>query len=214
MPTWSVLDLSQWQALPLPGKMATHYQLDRQAPADQHGARLALRARSDDSASMVRTPVQIAGKDLGHLQFSWHVPALIDGADMATRNADDSPVRLVLAFEGDRSQFSAKDSALSELTRLVTGEEMPYATLMYVWCNKRPIGSVIHNARTDRIRKIVVESGPLGLKQWRHYLRDVRADYRAAFGQEPGALVGIGIMTDSDNTHSQATAWYGKISLN
>ena len=132
---------------------------------------------------------------------------------MATRHGDDSPVRLVLAFEGDRSRFSAKDSALSELSRLVTGEEMPYATLMYVWCNSRPPDSVIHNARTDRIRKIVVESGPHGLKQWRHYLRDVRADYLAAFGEEPGALVGIGIMTDSDNTHSQATAWYGKISL-
>jgi hypothetical protein len=25
--------------------------------------------------------------------------------------------------------------------------------------------------------------------------------------------VGIGIMTDSDNTHSQTQAWYGKISL-
>ncbi len=212
-PAWNVLDLSQWQALHLPGKTATDYQLDAQAPADQHGARLALRARADDSASMVRTPVHIAAKDLGRIRFSWHVPALIDAADMATRHGDDSPVRLVLAFEGDRSRFSAKDSALSELSRLVTGEEMPYATLMYVWCNKRPTDSVIHNARTDRIRKIVVESGPHGLKQWRHYLRDVRADYRAAFGEEPGALVGIGIMTDSDNTHSQATAWYGKISL-
>ena len=210
---WSVLDLSQWQALHLPGKTATDYQLNSQAPADPQGARLALRARAQDSASMVRTPVHIAAEDLGRIHFSWNVPALIDGADMATRHGDDSPVRLVLAFEGDRSQFSAKDSALNELTRLVTGEEMPYATLMYVWCNTRPTGTVIHNARTDRIRKIVVESGPQGLKQWRHYLRDIRADYRVAFGQEPGALVGIGIMTDSDNTHSQATAWYGKISL-
>ena len=212
-PAWSVRDLSQWQALLLPGKTATDYQLDHQAPVDTQGTRLALRARSDDSASMVRTPVHIAASDLGRIRFSWHVPALIEGADMATRHGDDSPVRLVLAFEGDRSRFSAKDSALSELSRLVTGEEMPYATLMYVWCNTRPPDSVIHNARTDRIRKIVVESGPQGLQQWRHYLRDVRADYLAAFGEEPGALVGIGIMTDSDNTHSQATAWYGKISL-
>jgi hypothetical protein len=28
----------------------------------------------------------------------------------------------------------------------------------------------------------------------------VRADYVKAFGEAPGALVGIGIMTDSDNT--------------
>ena len=90
---------------------------------------------------------------------------------------------------------------------------MPYATLMYVWCNKRPVGSIIHNARTDRIRKIVIESGPQGLRQWRNYERDIRADFEAAFGEAPGALVGIGIMTDSDNTQSQTQAWYGKISL-
>ena len=69
------------------------------------------------------------------------------------------------------------------------------------------------SARTDRIRKIVIESGPQGLKQWRNYERDIRADFEAAFGEAPGKLVGIGIMTDSDNTQSQTQAWYGKISL-
>ena len=141
------------------------------------------------------------------------VPALIAGADMGVRGLDDSPVRLILAFEGDRSQFSGKNSMLNELTRLVTGEEMPYATLMYVWCNQRPVGSVIQNPRTDRIRKIVVESGTQGLMQWRHYERDIRADFEHAFGEPPGALVAIGLMTDSDNTHSKTVAWYGPIGL-
>jgi hypothetical protein len=150
---------------------------------------------------------------LGQLGFSWMVPALIAGADMGVRGLDDSPVRLILAFEGDRNQFSGKNSMLNELARLVTGEEMPYATLMYVWCNQRPVGSVIQNPRTDRIRKIVVESGPQGLMQWRSYERNIRADFVHAFGEPPGALVAIGLMTDSDNTHSNAVAWYGPISL-
>jgi endonuclease III len=119
----------------------------------------------------------------------------------------------LLAFEGDRSRFSMKDSMLSELSQAITGEPMPYATLMYVWCNRRPVGSVVHNHRTDRIRQLVVESGSTGLQQWRDYERNIRADYEKVFGEAPGALVGIAVMTDSDNTKSTVLAHYGDISL-
>ncbi|RYF30590.1 MAG: DUF3047 domain-containing protein, partial [Comamonadaceae bacterium] len=82
-----------------------------------------------------------------------------------------------------------------------------------VWCNTRAAGTVIRSPRTDRIRKMVVESGPNKLNQWLDYERDVRADFERAFGEAPGALVGIAIMTDSDNTRSTARAWYGPIRM-
>lgn len=211
--TWSAQQQAAWQALPLPGKVATRYLLEEPALASAQGQRAALKADARSSASMLRTPVRVEADALGQLGFSWMVPALIAGADMGVRGIDDSPVRLILAFEGDRNQFSGKNSMLNELARLVTGEEMPYATLMYVWCNQRPVGSVIQNPRTDRIRKIVVESGPQGLMQWRNYERNIRADFEQAFGEPPGALVAIGLMTDSDNTHSNTVAWYGPIGL-
>jgi hypothetical protein len=91
---------------------------------------------------------------------------------------------------------------------------MPYATLMYVWCNQRPVGSVILNPRTDRIRKMVIETGGGRVGQWLSYERNIRADFEKAFGEPPGVLIGIGIMTDSDNTRSHAQAWYGAIHLN
>ena len=150
---------------------------------------------------------------LRSVRFSWKVPQLIADADLAQRDAADSPVRIILAFEGDRSRFSPRDAMLSELARAVTGEELPYATLMYVWCNQRPAGSVITSSRTDRIRKLVLESGSTHLNQWLDYERDIRADYKKVFGEEPGALVGIGIMTDTDNTRSFARAWYGPLRL-
>ena len=75
------------------------------------------------------------------------------------------------------------------------------------------MGSVIVNPRTDRVRKLVVESGIGKLKQWVDYERNIRADYQAAFGEEPGALVGIGTMSDSDNTRSTTKAWYGPVTL-
>ena len=210
---WTAHDQAAWHEVQFPAKSPTAYSLDSLAPPDGSGHRTALKADAKSSASMLRTPVRIEPDDLARVSFSWLVPALIDHADMAQRDFDDSPVRVVLAFEGDRSKFSPKNAMLNELARLVTGEEMPYATLMYVWCNQRPVDSVIHNPRTDRIRKIVVESGGQGLKQWRSYERDIRADFERAFGEPPGALVGIGLMTDTDNTHSNAIAWYGPIAL-
>jgi hypothetical protein len=46
------------------------------------------------------------------------------------------------------------------------------------------------------------------------YERDIKKDYQNAFGEPPGALIGVGLMTDSDNTQSHIHSWYGAIQLN
>lgn len=196
-----------WQHYPLPGKQATTFSVT------QIDGRDVVVASADASASMFRRPLRMEAGDLGEIRFSWMVPHLIERADMALRQADDSPVRVVLAFEGDRSKFSMKNAMLSELSLTITGEALPYATLMYVWCNTRPPGTVIINPRTDRVRKMVVESGAKGLSRWLNYNRNIRADFEKAFGEPPGALVGIGLMTDTDNTRTKTRAWYGPLNL-
>jgi hypothetical protein len=204
---WSPADQVKWEPVLFPGKSQTQYQ------TEMVGSRTTLVARANSSVSMLRKPLRIEPSQLGSIRFSWLLPQLIANADMGERGSDDSPLRLVLAFEGDRSTFSLKNAMLNELALTLTGEEMPYATLMYVWCNRRPVGSVMHNHRTDRIRQLVVESGDAGLQQWRDYERNIRADYEKVFGEAPGALVGIAVMTDSDNTKSTVLAYYGDISL-
>jgi hypothetical protein len=196
-----------WQHYKLPGKQASEFSYVRKDGRD------AMAVSASSSASMVRQKLRIEPAELASVSFSWKVPELIAQADMALREADDSPVRIVLAFEGDRRKFSAKNAMLSELARAMTGEDMPYATLMYVWCNTRAPGAVIVNPRSDRIRKLVVESGAGRLQQWIDYERNIRADYEKALGEAPGALVGIGIMTDSDNTRTDTRAWYGPVTL-
>jgi hypothetical protein len=160
---------------------------------------------------MLRQVLRIEPAQLGRVHFSWKVPELIAQADLGLRDRDDAPVRIVLAFDGDRSRFSPADAALSDLAHALTGEPLPYATLMYVWGNRREPGTVIRSPRTSRVRTLVVESGPHRLNRWLDYERDIRADFRHAFGEAPGALVGIAIMTDSDNTKSRAQAWYGLV---
>ena len=205
--TWQPEDQLKWESVKIPGKLATEYSLVRVNNLNK------LKANAQASASMLRQDLHIEPERLNALSFSWQIQKLIADADMSQRETEDSPVRLVLAFDGDRSQFSAKNAMLSELSHAVSGKPMPYATLMYVWCNKRPVNSVIHNPRTDRIRKIVIESGPQRVNQLISYERNIKADFEKAFGEAPGALIGIAIMTDTDNTRSHAQAWYGPISL-
>ena len=198
---------SRWQHLTFPGKTANQFaylQVD---------GRRAMGVRSGSAVSMLRKTVSIEPAQLAGLRFSWKVPGLIAGADLGLREKEDSPVRLVLAFDGDRSRMSQRDHMLSELARTLTGEEMPYATLMYVWSNHHVPGTVLKSSRTERIRKLVLESGPDRLNRWLDYERDIRADFVAAFGEEPGRLIAVGIMTDTDNTRSKTQAWYGPVVL-
>jgi hypothetical protein len=194
-----------WHLHLLPGKRPTHYKLD------QHEGRNVVLATSERAVSLFRKNERIEPDQLGALHFSWKVPQLISGADLAQRDKADSPARLVLAFDGDRSTFSMKNSMLSELSQALTGEPMPYATLMYVWSNTEPLNTVLKDPNTDRIRKLVVASGASQLNQWLYVERDVRADFMKAFGEAPGAVLSIGLMTDTDNTRSSAKAYYGPV---
>lgn len=198
---------ADWRHHTFPGKAPTKFSYTRM------DGRNAVEVQAASSASMLRKRVRLESAELGSVRFSWKVPQLIAEADMASRERDDSPVRVVLVFEGDRSRFSARDAMLSELVHAVTGEQLPYATLMYVWSNQREPGTVISSPRTDRIRTLVMESGPAKLDRWLDYERDIATDFRRAFGEAPGALVGVGIMTDCDNTRSQVKAWYGPLRL-
>jgi hypothetical protein len=195
-----------WIHKALPGKRATRYVVT------QVEGRIAVRADADSGVSLFRRPMRLEADKLGSIEFTWRVQALLDGADLMQRSFEDAPVRVLLAFEGDRNKLSAKNRMLSELSQTISGEPLPYATLMYVWDNQAQVGTVIPaGSGTDRIRKLVLDSGPELTKTWRTHVRDIAADYRLVFGEEPGALVAVAFMTDSDNTRTRAQAWYGPV---
>lgn len=56
---------------------------------------------------------------------------------------------------------------------------------------------------------IVAETGPDNLGQWQDVKRNLYEDFKRAYGEEPGPVTGIGIMTDTGNTSEKARAWYG-----
>ena len=192
-----------WQHFSFPSKTPTTYRYTFEDGRD------AVHAHSLSSSSMLRRDLSISAQKLGTVQFSWKVPELLKNCDVGIPEVDDSPARILLTFEGDRAKFSAKNALVSELAQLLLGEPLPYATLVYVWSNHHPLERVILSPRTDRVRSIVVESGDQHLNKWQDYERNIRVDFEKAFGEAPGALLRIAIMTDSDNTQSKTAAWYG-----
>jgi len=196
-----------WQYLHLPGKKKVVFEPVVVAE------RPALRVRAQQSVSILRQRFEPALTDVGQLNFSWKASALPLGADVSDAERDDSAVRIVLSFDGDRSRLTPRTHRLSEMSRLLTGEDLPFATLMYVWSPTHPVGTVLHNPRTDRIRKLVVESGTTQLGHWGDHQRNVWADFVLAFGEAPGPLLALALMSDTDNTASRLDAWYGALRL-
>jgi hypothetical protein len=119
----------------------------------------------------------------------------------------------VLGFDGAKDELPFADQIMFETAKLLTGRDMPYATLMYIWENKAPVGTVIANGRTGRLKKVVAASGADGVGQWRNFSRNIVEDYEKAFGEKPGRLIGLGVLTDTDNTGDTVEAWYGDIRL-
>ncbi|WP_158219952.1 DUF3047 domain-containing protein [Ideonella sp. A 288] len=188
-------------------RSTTHYAL-----VDE-GRSPVLRAHASSSTSGLRCPVDIDPQRQGVLRFSWRVPRAPVGATVADPHLDDSPARVILAFDGDIARLSVRERLFYEQVELFTGHRLPYATLMYVWDSQVPPGTVIVNHRTSRIRYLTVESGDARTGPWRHHQRDVVADYAKVFGEAPGRIDSVGVLTDSEALKLDLEAFYGDITL-
>jgi Protein of unknown function (DUF3047) len=198
---------ADWKPFTLPGKRATVYRFS------QRDGRRVIEASADGSASMLRRRLNLEPHQSAEVSWSWWVQDTLVGADLADADSTDAPARLMFAFDGDKSRLSPRSRMMFDLARALTGEEPPYATLMYAFATDTPVGSVLRNPRSERIRKIVVDSGAGHTRQWRLHRRKLAEDFKRAFGEEPGRLIGVAVMTDADNTRSTAKAWYGPINF-
>lgn len=205
------------QGLPFPGEWAP-YVLRRDLPRTDYevadvGDRRVLRARGHGSSSGLRHALQADARQTPWLRWDWRVDEV--PPDMSVRNpdTDDSPARMVVSFDGDAADLPLKDRAFFDLVELLTGQRLPYATLMYVWDAQLPVGALLSYARTSRIRYLVVESGAARAGRWLAQERHLQADFHRAFGEPAGRITSVGVLTDSDDLKVQVGAWYGDIRL-
>jgi len=172
----------------------------------------AIHATASSSASVAVRP---AGVDLTThpiVAWRWLVRRQPDAPDLTSSTREDAAARLVFFFAGDRSRLPWTDRLVMAAADRLGSRALPFATLMYVSAPGQPTGQLFSNPYTRRIRMLVVDGAQAGDGvAWRSFRRNLREDFRRAFGEEPGRLLGWGLMTDSDNTRSRAEAVYGPV---
>jgi hypothetical protein len=175
--------------------------------------RTVLHAVADNARSGLHCPVDIDPTATPWMRWQWRVDAPDAEASVGDDDTEDTPVRLVVAFDGDMSKLSLRDQLFYDQVQLFTGNVLPYATLTYVWDGQLPVGQVLPYARTGRIQYQVVESGVARQGQWLAYERNVADDFQAIFGESPGRVIDVGVLTDSDDLRNRIEAWYGDIAF-
>ncbi len=180
----------------------------------QEGDRSAvLRATADRSASLYVAPLQPALRTPMTLRWDWKTDALITGADNRAKDREDAPLRVLVAFDGDVATLPDAERKRVSRAKNLAGRDIPYAVLMYIWTDHVPAGTVIPSAHTSQVKMLAVASGPVGLGRWQTVQRNVADDYRKAYGTEPGPVLAIAVMTDTDNTGATAVGSYAGIRI-
>lgn len=197
-----------WEHVPLSKlKRDTVYSLT------QVDGQMVLRGHAEGSASLYASRLQAAMEVPESISWQWKTDALVPGADNRNENTEDAPLRVMLAFDGDHATLPEVEKKRFKRAKSLSGRDLPYALLMYIWSEHVPVGTVIPSAHSSQVRMLVVASGVEGLGQWQRVKRNPINDYQQIFDANPGPLIGVAVMTDSDNTRTKATGEYADILL-
>lgn len=182
----------------------TRYELVRD------GSTTVVKASSDAAASGLVRKISIDLKSYPFIHWRWKIDHLIGKSDARHKDGDDYPARIYITFAYQPDRVGTYKKLKYALGRKLFGE-IPIAAINYIWEPHLPAGTVIDNPFTSFARMIVVQSGNSGVGQWLDEKRNVYQDYVRAFAEEPPPVNSVAIMTDTDNTGEQATAYYGDI---
>lgn len=152
-----------------------------------------VKAHSRAAASGMFKKVRVDPLKYRYLSWKWKVAGTLGNSAEKTKAGDDYSARVYVIFPGT---FFWQTKAIN-----------------YVWASRLPKDESFPNPYTRNAMMVVMESGTEKAGRWVSEQRDILADYRRLFGGEPRRVGAIAVMTDTDNTGGEATAWYGDISI-
>lgn len=175
------------------------------------GGDVCVEADATNGHSALQRLIRISPERHPLLEWRWRVPRLASDAKVPAGPKASPRARLMLAFHGDPEKLDFEQRVQLRMAKAVTGQALPYSSLIYVWMKGVPEGTVLPSPYTERVRLIALDSSEKQLDRWVDLRRNVREDYRRAFGEEPGDIVGVGIFTDVDANGAPGKAYYGDI---
>ena len=82
----------------------------------------------------------------------------------------------------------------------------------YVWASNTAKETIWPNAYAGEQLMMLALRGPeAALNVWHTEKRNVRVDLQKLFGEDIHFIDAVALMTDTDNSHGQASAFYGDI---
>jgi Protein of unknown function (DUF3047) len=150
-----------------------------------------LHAVSHEGNTLIGRKIQLSLPDYPVMSWKWKAVQLPDN--------------------GKETEKHKNDSGCGIYVLLKTG--LFFKAVKYVWSTTLPAGTVLESRHNSNVKILVLESGKDRVGQWISERVNIRDDIKRCFGDKWTEIRGIGIMTDADNTHSSAEAWYADIRL-
>ena len=164
-------------------------------------------------------PNVVAGK----LQWRWRLDSALNGGktppDIMNKAGDDAALKICVIFDHSLSQVPFVERTILKIARSMSGEDLPAATICYIWDSVYTAGLQAANPYTKRVRFITLQGKGSALGQWRTESRDLAVDFELLFADElpsnhksnPTRVKAVLIGADSDNTGARSTAWVSEI---
>jgi hypothetical protein len=187
------LDISRFSTEGLSGWERKSFKGETEYSIVHEGQSTVIKAHSKAAASGLFKKVQLDPRKYRYLKWKWMIKEPLGNAAEKTKGGDDYSARVYVVFPG---MFFWQTRAIN-----------------YVWSGRLPKGESFPNPFTGNAMMVVVETGPEKAGSWASEQRDILADYRRLFGGEPRKIGAVAVMTDTDNSGGEATAWYGDITL-
>ena len=158
---------------------------------EEEGGNLYLAAETRDAAIDAGRKADINLRIYNKVRWRWRVWDLPEGGNEENKNTNDSGAAVRLVFYGG----------------------LRPRMLKYVWSSTLPAGTRTESAGNSKIKVIVLQSGPERTGEWVWEEVNAYDDYKTLFGGEPRPVRFLGVISDANNTKSQAKADYDDFSF-
>lgn len=162
---------------------------------------------SDGAVSIAWTRVPRADWGTRGASWSWTVEQSVPATDLARKGGDDRNISLYFVFV---SQELAPGLEGANIRSLLGNSDV--RIMQYAWGGNHAAGQVIPSPYGPRGQGVTIALRQAGTGSFNENV-DLEADYARAFGGAPGALVGLAVSGDSDDTDSVIRAALGNLVL-
>ena len=180
------------------------------AQAEEQG-RTVVSARSDSGVAglVAELPRDLAPHAIS---WQWRVDQCLDNDHERERSGDDYAARVFVLY-GRESARTPWGWLRRRMADSPFGHVVPKRAVSYVWASGGQWGDVYRNPGFRNVSTMVLEDECHPPGTWVSERRELAADFSLAFRGSMPEVVGVALMTDTDDTRSQAVTWYADVTL-